>query len=66
MRCARSLIVQPNCLKGRVMCGTVFGDMHFKGLLGSIARGRSCIPVLDSYLLVVLHGLYCRKITIMD
>ena len=28
------------CLKVRVVCGTVYGDMHFKDLLGSIARVR--------------------------
>ena len=29
------LAVQPNCLKGRVVCGTVYGEMHLKDLLGS-------------------------------
>ena len=28
----RSLRVQPDCLKGRVVCGTVYGDMHLKDL----------------------------------
>ena len=27
-RYGRSLAVQPNCLKGRVVSGTVYGDMH--------------------------------------
>ena len=27
-----------NCLKGRVVCGTVYGDMHLKDLLGSIEK----------------------------
>ena len=57
-----SLTVQPDCLKGRVVWRTVYGDMHLKDLLGSIA-GYS-IPVPDFYL--VLHGLRCRKNTIMD
>ena len=42
---------------GMVVCGTVYGDMHLKDLLGSIARVGSCIPVPDFYL--VLHGLCC-------
>ena len=64
MRYGRSLTVQPNCLKSRVVCGTVCGDMHFKDLLGSFLRGGYRIPVPDFYLL--LHGLRCRKSTIMD
>ena len=35
------------------------GDMHYKDLLGSIARVGYCIPVSD--LNIVLHGLQCRK-----
>ena len=27
-RQGRSLTVQPDCQKGRVVCGTVYGDMH--------------------------------------
>ena len=38
MHYGRSLTVQPNCLKGRVVYGTVYNDMHFKDLLGSITR----------------------------
>ena len=64
MRYGRSLTVQPDCLKGRVVCGTVYGDMHLKDLLGSIVRVGYCFPVPDFYL--VLHGLRCRKSTIMD
>ena len=64
MREGWSLAVQPDCLKGRVVCGTVYGDMHLKDLLGSIVRVGYCIPVLDFYL--VLHDLRCRKSTIMD
>ena len=30
MRWVRSLTVQPDCLKGRVVCGTVYGDMYSK------------------------------------
>ena len=64
MRKGWSLAVQPNCLKGRVVCGSVYGDMHLKYILGSIGRVGYRIPVPDFYL--VLHGLRCRKITIMD
>ena len=45
----RSLTVQ----LGQVVCGTVYWDMHFKDLLGSIARVGYCIPVPDFY--IVLH-----------
>ena len=38
MRYGWSLAVQLNCLKGRVVCGTVYGEMHLKDLLGSFAR----------------------------
>ena len=60
-------------LKGRVVCGTVYGEMHLKdllgsfvrvGLLGSFVRVGYRIPVPDFDL--VLHGLRCRKSTIMD
>ena len=64
MRYGRSLTAQPDCLKGRVVCGTVCGEMHLKDLLGSIVRVVYRIPVPDFYL--VLHGLRCRKSTIMD
>ena len=60
----RSLTVQPECLKGRLVCGTVYGDMHLKDLLGSIVRVGYRIPVPDFYL--VLHGLHCRKSTILN
>ena len=60
----RCFTVQPDCLKGWVVCGTVYGDMHLKGLLGSIVRVGYRIPVPDFYL--VLHGLRCRKSTITD
>ena len=40
--------MQPDCLKGRIVCGTVYGDMHLKDLLGSIARVGYCIPVQDN------------------
>ena len=41
------------------MCGTVYGDIHYKDLLGSITEVGYRIPVPDFYL--VLHGLRCRK-----
>ena len=59
-----SLAVQPDCLKGRVVCGTVYLDMHLKDLLGSLVRVGCCMPVPDIYL--VLHGVCCRKNTVMD
>ena len=64
MRYGRSLTVQPDCLKGRVVCETVYGDMHLKDLLGSIVKVGYRIPVPDFYL--VLHGLRSRKSTILD
>ena len=47
MQCVKgwSLAVQPDCLKGWVVCGTVYGDMHLKDLLGSFVRVGYCIPV---------------------
>ena len=57
-----SLAVQPDCLKGRVVCRTVDGDIQ--DLLGSFARVGYCIPVPDFYL--VVHGLRSRKSTIID
>ena len=56
--------MQPDCLKGRVVCGTVYGEMHLKDLLGSSARVGYCIQFPDFYL--VLHGPRCWKSTIMD
>ena len=64
MRMGWSLAVQADCLKGREVCGTVYGDMHLKDLMGSIVRVGNRIPVPEFYL--VLHGLRCRKSTIMD
>ena len=64
MRKGRNLSVQPDCLKGRIVYGTVYGDMYLKDPLGSIATVGYCIPVLDFYL--VLHGLCCRKSAIID
>ena len=34
----RTLTVKPDSLKGRVVCGIVYGDMHLKDLLGFISR----------------------------
>ena len=59
MRYVWSLAVQPDCLKGWVVCRTVYGDMYLKDLLGSIVRVGYCIPVPDFYL--VVHVLRCRK-----
>ena len=61
--CVRVGAVQPNCLKGRVVCETVYGEMYLKDL-GSIVRVGYPIPFPDFYL--VLHGLRCRKSTKMD
>ena len=33
----------------RVVCGTVYGEMHLKDLLGSFVRVGYCIPVPDFY-----------------
>ena len=46
------------------MCVYMYGEMHLKYLLGSFVRVGYRIPVPDFYL--VLHGLCCRKSTIMD
>ena len=59
--CVRIGVWQPDCLKGWVVCGAVYGDIHLKDLLGSMARVGYRIPVLDFYLM--LHGLRCRKST---
>ena len=64
MHWGRSLTVQPDCLKGQVVCGTVYADMHLKDLLGSFVRVGYRIPVPDFYL--VLHGLRCHKSAIMN
>ena len=45
LRLGWSLAVQPDCLKSRVVCGSVYGDIHLKDLLGSIVRVGYCIPV---------------------
>ena len=42
----------------------VYGEMHLKDLLGSFVRVGYRIPV--PYFYLVLHGLRCRKSTIMD
>ena len=57
MRKGWSLAVQPHCLKRRVVCGIVYGDMHQRDLLGSIVRAGYRFPVPDFYL--VLHGPRC-------
>ena len=63
LRSGWSLAVQPDCLK-RVVCGTVYGDMDLKDILGSIVRVGYRIPIPDFYL--VLHDLCCRKSALMD
>ena len=59
MRKGRSLPVQTDCLKGRVVFGPIYGNVHLKDLLRSIARVGYCIPVPDFY--PMLHGLQGRK-----
>ena len=59
MHLGRSLTVQPDCLKGWVVCGTVYGTCTLKDFLGSISRVGYCIPVLDFY--PVAHGLPSQK-----
>ena len=44
MHKGRSLAVQPNCLKGRVVCRTVYGEMHLKSP-GIIRKSRVSYPV---------------------
>ena len=46
--------MKSDCIKGRAVCETVFGDMHYKDLLGSIAIVGYFVPVPDFYL--VLHA----------
>ena len=59
----RSLVVQLDCMKGWEVCGTVYGNMLYKDLLGSMVRVVYCISVPDSYL--VQHGLWCWKSTLI-
>ena len=46
--------MQSDCVKCKVVCGAVYGDLHCKDLLGSITRVGDSIPVPDFFL--VLHG----------
>ena len=39
-------IMTRNRLKGRVVCGTVYGEMHLKDLQGIIRKSRILYPVL--------------------
>ena len=48
----RSLTVLPDSVKGRIVCGTVYRDMHFKDLLRSIVRVEYLIQVPDFYLML--------------
>ena len=36
--------MQPDCLKGRVVCGTVYGDMHLKRSPGINRNSRVSFP----------------------
>ena len=58
----RSLAVQPDCINGRVVYGTVYGEMHLRDLLGSFVRVGYRIPDFC----LVLHGLCCPKSTLME
>ena len=51
-------------VKGLGLKQTGYGEMHLKDLLGSFVRVGYRIPFPDFNL--VLHGLRCRKSTIMD
>ena len=51
--------MQPGCVKGQALCGTVYGDLHLKDLLGSFPRVGYCKLVPDFHL--VLHGLRCQN-----
>ena len=44
MHKGRSLAVLPDCLKGRVVCGTVFGDIHLKRSPGIYRKSRVSYP----------------------
>ena len=39
--------IKPDCVIGWVVCGTVYGNMLFLDLLGSIARVGYCILIPD-------------------
>ena len=52
----------PDCLKGRVVSGTVYEDMHLK-YPGINLKGRVLYRCPG---FLVLHGLRYRKITILN
>ena len=56
--------MQPYFVKEHVVCGNVYGGMHYKDLLGSTVRVAHCIPVQDFY--HVLHDFRCLKSTLID
>ena len=58
------MAVQHDCVRYWLVCGTVYGDLHYKYPLGSITREEYCIPVPDFY--QVQHDLRCLKSTLMD
>ena len=43
----RSLTVQFDCVKGRLVHETDYGDMHYKDILGSIASVGYCFSILN-------------------
>ena len=43
----RVVVWQYNPTKGWIGSGTVYGDMHYKDLLGTMVRVGHCIPVSD-------------------
>ena len=55
----RILAMQIDCVKARAVSGSVYGDTHYKDMLGSIVRVWYSIPVPDFY--AVMHGHRCRK-----
>ena len=40
----RPLYVQAGCIKGQLVYGTLYGDMHYKDLLGSINGSNLRFP----------------------
>ena len=42
------------CLKGRLVCGTVYGEMHLNDLLGSFVRVGYRIPVPVAKITIVI------------
>ena len=36
--------MQPDCVEGRVVCGTIYEDMHYRDLLGINCKSRVVYP----------------------